>query len=275
MSVVAVGMVRDEVDVIAGVVRHWATQVDHVVVADNLSTDGTRDVLHQLARELPLTVVDDPDPAYRQADKMTALAALAAAQLGAKWVVPCDADELWYALDGRRVADVLADTDQPVLWVPIYNHLRTVLDLPDQDPFRSMVWRQAEPQPTLGKVAFRWEPGARIHQGNHGVDLPAADPYGLFADPQQVIPDSGLALRHFPVRSAQHLITKARNGAAAYAAAPDLPPEAGAHWRAWGEILDTYGEGALRAAYREHWLYMSPVDAGLVRDPAPYHGGVT
>lgn len=264
-SVIGVTMVRDERDVIRGVIEHMCGEVDHVIVADNLSADGTSDILAEMARQLPLTVVADTEPGYYQGFKMTALANQAAA-MGAVIVVPFDADEIWYGVDGRRVADVLVEQTWPVVSVPIINHFATWLDVEDDDPFRAMVWRQQTPQ-ELRKVAFRWEPGAAIHQGNHGVDLPSLPPdlaaIGALREPV-------VALRHFPIRSAAQMITKGRNGAAAYAAAPDLPPEFGGHWKAWGQILDTYGEGGLHEAYREHWRHKSPVDIGLIRDPAPY-----
>ena len=109
---------------------------------------------------------------------------------------------------------------------------------------------------------FRWQPGAVIHQGNHGVTLPTGERGGL-----QV-----LRVHHFPVRSPAQYLRKARNGAAAYAAAPDVA--GGDHWKSWGRMTDEQ----LEQAYAEHWYYNSPADVGrvrgdglgLVRDPAPY-----
>lgn len=247
-------MVRDEADVIEGTLRHMADEVDHLLVADNLSTDGTREILHKLAAELPLTVVDDPDPAYFQSRKMSALADLAAAS-GAVWIVAFDADEIWYA--PHRISDVLAGLDCPIAHAVLYNHLRTAADVDDSDPFRSMVWRQPTPAP-LPKVAFRWEPGSVIHQGNHGVTLPSGG-----------IGVPALEIRHFPYRSAAQFVAKAVNGAAAYAAT-DLPEHQGAHWRAYGEVHKLLGEAGLEEVYRTHFRYESPTDAGLICDPAPY-----
>jgi hypothetical protein len=260
MSTVGISMVRNEADVIEPVVRHMATQVDALIVADNGSTDGTREILDQLTREMPLTVVDDPVVGYYQSEKMTALAARAALS-GAVWIVPFDADEVWYAPCGARVADALAALPAfaRVVQAPLYNHLCTALDEPTGGPFERLVWRQQEPG-ALPKVAVRWEPGVVIEQGNHGVQLPG--------EPTE--PSIGvLELRHFPIRSAEHLILKARQGAAAYRAAPELAEDLGAHWRAWGRILDQGGEDAIREVFREHWWYRSPVDAGLIYDPAP------
>src|SRR4051812_46619587 len=97
-------MVKDEADVIEGTIRHMADEVDQLLVADNGSTDGTRDILVKLALELQFTVVDDPDPGYEQSRKMSALAELAASH-GATWIVPFDADELWLAED--RIKTIL------------------------------------------------------------------------------------------------------------------------------------------------------------------------
>src|SRR5262245_51477569 len=94
-------MVKDEADIIGFTVARMFGQVDEIIIADNGSTDGTRELLEQL----PVQLVDDPDPAYYQSRKMTDLAARAAAA-GAEWVIPFDADEVWYSPFGR-ISDVL------------------------------------------------------------------------------------------------------------------------------------------------------------------------
>lgn len=248
-------MVRDEADVIEGTLRHMAGEVDWLLVADNGSTDGTRDLLDKLADELPLTVIDDPEPAYYQSQKMSALAEQAAAS-GATWIVPFDADELWLAED--RLRNVLRQCPYQAATAQLFNHFATAIDPEGDDPFRTIVWRQRDAAP-LPKVAFRWEPGAVIRQGNHSVDLPssASTVAGL------------IQIRHFPYRSADQFIRKARNGADAYRAT-DLPVTEGAHWRAYGDLLDRYGEDTLGDVYREHFWFLSPTDSDLVLDPAPY-----
>lgn len=256
MSVVGIAMVKDEADVIAGTLRHMADEVDRLIVADNGSTDGTRDILADLARELPLKVENDPVPAYYQSEKMTAMADRAHAA-GATWIVPFDADELWYAPDRIRLVLAGLPAEVTIAQATLYNHLRTAVDLDDPDPFRSMVWRQRHPG-ALPKVAVRWAPGAVIHQGNHGADHP---------NPVTV---TALELRHFPARSAEQFTSKSLNGAAAYATATNLPADMGAHWRSYGQLVEAHGEQVLADVFREHWWYLSPTDSGLVHDPAPY-----
>jgi hypothetical protein len=263
VQTLAVMMVKDEGDVIGGTVEHLVDEVDHIFVADNASTDGTRDILATLERDHPgVHVFDDPDPAYYQSEKMTALAALAAEAVGdpEPWIVPVDADELWY-WDGDRIAVELQQITERIVAAPIFNHFTTDVDPPATHfPFESIVYRQAAAG-ALPKVAFRWEPGAVIHQGNHGVTLPSGR--------MSAAPGHGLKIRHFPYRSLAQFILKARNGAAAYAAT-DLPVSEGAHWREYGALFEQGGWEALADVYNTWFHFKTPVTSGLVHDPAPF-----
>lgn len=264
----AVSMMRDEVDVAGAVVRHMAEEgVDGIIVADNRSVDGTRAELEAAKADVEarlgilVLVVDDPEVGYYQADKMTALAADAASH-GATWIVPFDADELWWH-PRDRVAVVLRDfpLEVRVVDAEIVNYFATAIDPPVDSgcPFEVLQWHQRKPG-MLPKVAFRWAPNARIGQGNHDV---------LFVDESAPGHVFGLRIAHFPYRSAEHFERKARNGAEAYAAT-DLPEHQGAHWRSYGQLLEAYGPEALHRVYREHFWFHSPVDSGLVHEPAPY-----
>lgn len=269
IETVAVGMVRDEGDVIAGTLRHLAGEVHRILVADNRSIDGTRETIVGLIDEgLPITLVDDLDPAYYQADKMTALAAAAAAWYpddNPPWIVPFDADEVWTTTDDDPVhmaLDGIWRAGYNIAVATLYDHYVTALDddspIGCPDPFRSMVWRAGAPAP-LPKVAFRYTPGAKIHQGNHRVTLPGVmEPRGGL-----------LRVDHFPYRSQEQMVHKARNGAEAYAAT-DLPDDMGAHWRQYGEILARLGDEGIHEVFREHFFYLSPGDRGMVREPARY-----
>jgi len=270
--VVAVCMARDEEDVIRSTVAHMLDEVDAVIVADNLSTDGTRAILDELAAGAGgrLLVVEDNDPAYRQSQKMTALALRARLDLGAEWVVPFDADEWWYSPFGR-IADVLAEVAPQWLITPapLFDHVSTALDPAEIDPIARLGWRRHEPNP-LPKVAARWRADLVIEQGNHGAHY--AGRGTMF--------DELLVVRHFPYRSPEQVIRKVRNGAAAYAAAGDsLPMSFGAHWRQWGQILDDLGEQAIEELYHTWYWRAEPraqletpdgeIQPALIFDPAP------
>src|SRR5688500_11811701 len=101
-------MAKDEADVAVGLVLHTLGEVDAMVVADNMSSDGTYELLLGLAADFPhrLIVVRDREVAYLQSQKMTRLAEFAVQTLDAEWIVPVDFDELWWSPAGR-LRDVL------------------------------------------------------------------------------------------------------------------------------------------------------------------------
>lgn len=232
VTVVAVGMIKDESDVIVHTLRHLLEEVDAVVVADNLSTDGTSDALRVAQEKFPdrVLVLNDDEPGYYQSQKMTHLANVARREFGADWVVPFDADEWWYSPFGR-LGDVLEEVAPQWLAVPatVYDHVVTGADDVSQaNPYLRLEWRRPEPL-KLPKVACRWRDDLVIEQGNHGASYQG----------RATLFDPLLVVRHFPYRSLEQFIRKARNGAAAYAAAGERLPETyGAHWRGWGRLTD-------------------------------------
>ena len=252
--VVGISMCKDEADVIEATVRHLAAEVDELIVADNRSGDGTREILAALAEDLPLTVLDDPDPAYFQSAKMSRLAALAA-DTGADWVVPFDADELWYSPFGR-IADVLAEHPGTAIFTAdLYDHVATGKDPAQGTVPERMGWRRRKPAP-LQKVAVAPRPAVTIEQGNHGAH------YG--AHRGATLPGL-LVVRHYPYRSPEQMIRKARNGAAAYAAT-DLPETDGQHWRDYGRLSDEQLADVFRTWF---WVADPAQDESLIFDPVP------
>jgi glycosyltransferase involved in cell wall biosynthesis len=253
MTVVAVCMAKDEADIIGASVAHMLTQVDRVIVADNGSTDGTRAILDQLDVDL----LDDPDVAYLQSEKTTALAQIARSDHHADWIVPFDADEVWYSPFGR-IADVLEGIEPQwlVAAARLYDHVATAQDPDDPDPVGRIGWRRPDPVP-LPKVACRWRDDLTIEQGNHGARY----------DGGATIRDGLLVVRHFPYRSAEQFVRKARNGAAAYNAT-NLPPEVGAHWRQYGAIAEAHGDDACADIFRTWFWSADPEQDQLIFDTA-------
>lgn len=253
--IVGIAMIRDEADIIEHTVTKMLAQVDEVIVADNLSSDGTRDILDSL----PIIVVDDKESGYHQSRKMTRLAHLAADK-GATWVVPFDADEVWYAPFHERVADLLEGLAPQWFTAETksYDHVATAVDSSEPNPLLRLGWRRREPLP-MGKVACRVKPDLVIEQGNHSASYTGGAT--RFTD--------HLVIRHYPYRSVEQFIRKARNGAEAYRAT-DLPENLGAHWRQWGDLLDANGEEALGDVFRAWYWSVDPgADPSLLFDPCP------
>lgn len=236
-------------------------QVDHVIVGDN-STDGTQDVLRDLVREgLPVTVLDDPLPNFRQSEVMNEYAQRAADR-GASWVVPFDMDEAWYAVEGR-IADRLAELPAAALLVPAANltHGVTALDdVTEPDPMTRMEWRSTSQLP-LPKVACRPLPTLEIAHGNHsasyrGIRFPLSAAGVLQA-------------RHFPYRSADQFVKRVE---IAWPMLRDsgLQRSHGIHMWEYGELLDRDGPDGLRDWFQWGMTFHDPEsDPNLVRDPLP------
>lgn len=270
--VVGVTMVRDELDVLPATLAHMLAECDAVIVADNGSTDGTYEMLMDEARRLngPLLVLTDFEVGYYQSRKVTRLAGVARDELGAEWVVPWDADEVWLSRGGERVADALAALPESVLVAEadLWDHVSTARDPDDPNPVRRMRWRRSAPA-ALPKVAVRARRDVTIAQGNHSASFDGVDLPGRACNL--------LTVRHFPYRSAAQTVRKVRNGAEAYAATV-LGEAEGAHWRGWGAILADEGERAIEDLYLKwHWreeprrplAIDGELQPPLVLDPAP------
>lgn len=270
MKLVAIGMVKDEEDVIERVLWNVARQgADLIVLYDNLSEDRTPAILRKLDGHVGpalLEVYTDWEQGYYQSRKMTELAAYALKRYPdeAVWVWPFDADEVWsYAAGTVRDALEEQPTSVGLVGAMVFNRYETALDSDEDDhPFDRMIWR---PERSLGlpKVIARGVPGLVIAQGNHSAWVATeAGRARAFAEPTVI-----LRVDHFPYRGADHFVRKARNGARAYAAT-DLSEDEGRHWREYGAALEEHGEEALKAHYRAHFYYPDPEGAGLIRDPA-------
>lgn len=253
-------LVKDEDDIIEHTLNHLKEQVDHVIVADNGSTDHTLGILNRLAKEDEawLDYRHDPEVGYYQSAKTTALAR-EALERGFRWVLPCDADEYWYAPDGRPIRDWLDGLapDVQIVRAAMFNHIPTVLDPTTGTPFQRIGWRKREPQELkFGKVCCRTRPDLRIDMGNHSAQTGGT-----------ALEIPGLAVRHYSWRSPEQYVRKIRNGARAYAAT-DMPPGTGLHWRMFG-MPDHPDFTAQVAAHYHEWFCSRDPDAddSLVYDP--------
>lgn len=224
-------LVRDEVDIVEANIRYHLEQgVDHIIVTDNVSVDGTTDIVQDFVRQGVATYVHEPDLTYEQSKWVSRMAALASAA-GANWVINGDADEFWLPAGGgnlRRWFDKLRWPN--LVFAPRHDF---VCREDDEQPFwRRMVYRKKQSTNALGfplppKVAHRARPGLVIAQGNHAVS-------GFtWTRPQR----SGLEILHFPLRSACQYIRKIRNGGSSYAANTDASQTVGMAWRRQYEEL--------------------------------------
>lgn len=258
-------MTKNSEDIIYSSMLHLAEEgVDGIIVSDNMSTDKTREELEKVRGVLKnsscqFIIYNDNEIGYYQSEKMTDLAHNAHKLFGADWVIPMDDDEVWYSHEGR-ISDVINDLppDIDVIEADLYNHFPTALDPENINPFESIVWRQID-KGSLPKVAIKYHKDMIIRQGNHSVSLPFVPKVSKC-----------LEIRHFPYRTWEQFKNKAINGAAAYKAT-NLPENVGGHWRQYNSLLEKWGDDVVeREVFRRFFYFYSPVDNGMILDPAPF-----
>ena len=235
-KIAIVSMVRNEADVIESFVRHNLQVADALYIIDHASTDGTGEILQQLAAEgLPLVVQRYDGIAQLQAELLTALMAQAFAD-GAALVLPLDADEfIWPAAGGSlqpvRTALQALDTAQVYSW----SWVRCRLTQPEQAQDRLLPARPAQRAAVpeqLGKVIIgrkAWEEThCQLAQGNHHAVIMGE------SGPARLVPVSitGVFLAHFPWRSQQQAAAKAALGWLANVAKYSRQTTKANHWQA-------------------------------------------
>jgi len=256
MTTFAVSMMKNEIDIAPYTVEHTLSQVDHMIVADNLSSDGTREELDRLSNVYDnLTVVYDDDPAYNQSEKTTRLVDMAH-RMGATHILIVDADEYWQANDGGRIADMFLKFPRHTLFpAKMMNFYPTGLDLEEKSPFDRIQWRSRELN-ALDKVAFLGGRGTVVDMGAHSISRRK----GFRERPMQNM----LSVRHYPYRSPEQFIQKVVQGGIALDLT-DLAPEQGAHWREYYNLYKREGPKVLEDVFYRFFHFSDT--SGLVHDP--------
>ncbi|MFC7404639.1 glycosyltransferase family 2 protein [Georgenia alba] len=242
-------MVRDEVDIVAANVEHHLAQgIDHLIVTDNGSVDGTVDVLESYAGSGRLTLLHEPIQKKQQAKVVTRMARQAH-RMGADWVIHLDADEFWVASDrSTPIPDVLRETPESdgVLVADRHNLVgQGSMAGKGEEPWSPrMIWKDTESlaangNKILGKVAHRSSRFVRVAQGLH-------DAKGV--RPRRKVMTDRLEVLHVPWRSYGQFYAKTENSGTAYAANKNpLNLRMGKHLRADYKLLRS---GQLEETYR-------------------------
>ena len=209
MTLVMTLLARDEIDVVdAWLAFHLNAGVDLVIATDNLSQDGTTEVLEEYARSGQVHLIREPGEDLRQDEWVTRMARLAATQYSADWVINSDADEFWWPR-GASLSQVLAAV--PPRYGTVGAFLRVFCPLSGDDDFAErMTVRFSALAPIndpaslykpIRKIIHRGHPEIRLTRGNHAlVDSPFAPLRGWFP----------IECFHFPLRSVEQCAHKAK-----------------------------------------------------------------
>jgi hypothetical protein len=257
MKLVMTLLVRDEQDILADNLRfHLDRGVDHFIVTDNLSVDGTRDILRDYEAQSLVTYIHQPEDTYAQHAWVTRMAREAVTEHGADWVINNDSDEFWWpeagdlkttlsAVDARWQAVSVARSNFPPRHRADSGHFAEVMTVREA---RSL---NALGNPLPPKVCHRGFADIEVEQGAHGVWRKGER---LEAGEAPII------ILHFPARTYSQFANKIAKGGAAYARNAYLPPGVGSTWRKLSEVLK---QGGLPEYFDSLCLDQQEVNEGL------------
>ena len=235
-------MIRNDADIVEAFVRHSLRLLDHLFVIVHCPEDGTGKILKALHEErLPMTLVFDDEPAFLQGERLTWLARQVHAALPSDFIFPIDADEFIVPAERTAIESALAELppEAPAARIRLRTFVPTADDPPDEPhPLKRIRFRVGE-ETRVDKVvltrAFASDPSLVIDHGNHGLKRIGAKAIQLPLPPLK-----GIALAHYPVRSANQVTNKTIIGYLAHIASgrPEFEEQRIAtHWRRCYEDL--------------------------------------
>ncbi|MDO8948681.1 MAG: glycosyltransferase family 2 protein [Desulfocapsaceae bacterium] len=230
MRLIGVSMVKNEIDIIEYFVRHNLKFLDALLIIDNGSIDGTREMLSKLMSEekLPIAIFDAPEMGHCQSEKTTELASRTDQFLQSDFILVLDADEFIMTSSRQELESSLSklppETAGRVKWKTY------VLTIGDQTTnaniFERITHRRAKENPQYHKVVipknFSKDSDNIIADGNHYLKNKKHQ------IPHQIIAE--FAIAHFPVRSLKQLKLKILLGWLGYLVKKPKKNE-GYHWK--------------------------------------------
>lgn len=242
---------NEEEFLIENILFHLSMGVDQFIVTDNLSHDGTMDILREFEKAGVVKIIIERNQNYDQYRWVTRMACMARDEMGADWIINNDADEFWYcptrnlkdAITGRK--ENILTCQRFTLWPsdaslqdPSYRFYRNILRANHQFKKRGTERQIATIFEEHFKAMHSAEGFTEVHQGNHWVTM--KNPLsGLTGD---------VTIYHFPFTTYAKFESKIRVGGEAYLRNKELPPVVGSHWRKYYDLLE---QGKLREKYDE------------------------
>jgi hypothetical protein len=228
-------LVRDEIDIIErNIDFHLRCGIEHFVVTDNGSVDGTRDVLADFERRLgkSFVVIDDPEPGYYQSQLVNRMIPIAKRLFRPRWIISSDADEFWYPESGRY--DTEFDGTKNILKC----YWRNLL------PRTNVSWQDFTDVGEMPGYSDRMCKLLCVARGLHGMYFGNHESRSI---PHIAAPSENIRVYHYPIRSYSQFERKVVQGHRAMLKAA-APPGTGWHWL---EYYQAWESGRLPQMYEE------------------------
>jgi hypothetical protein len=228
-------VVRDEIDIIGqNIDFHRRMGIEHFVVTDNGSVDGTRDVLADFKRRMgeSIVVIDDAEPAHRQSARVERMIRVAKQKFRPRWIIASDADEFWYPASGRYDSEI--DGRKNILNCYWHNFL----------PRPDVPWQQFTDVGEMPGYHGRMSKAFCLARGLMGMYSGNHESRSI---PHIAARSENIGVYHYPVRSYEQLERKVVQGHRA-AVKASFETSAAWHWRGYYEAWEN---GKLRQVYEE------------------------
>lgn len=229
MRIIGVCRTFNENDIVESVLRHTLMIVDHIIVMDDSSFDGTIDIIESMIKEgLNITLINKKSVSFDEKNRNTELYVLASNEYDADWVLYFDADEFY---DTRKINNDLKSylknipIQNECVVCDMYNYTDTVFDNKEElNVPKRLLWRTKDIVP-VHKIIVRGKlDGVTIVAGNHYGYV-----YGLGMNPYK---QTDVFFAHYPRRSGWQEISKWVVGRLKITAAGQEAREAGSHYTA-------------------------------------------
>jgi Glycosyl transferase family 2 len=228
-------LVRDEIDIIEqNIDFHLGLGIEHFVVTDNGSVDGTRDILADFQRRLgkSIVIIDDAEPVHHQSVRVDRMIQVAKKEFRPRWIISSDADEFWYPASGRYDSEI--DGRKNVLNCYWHNFL----------PRPNMPWQEFTDIGEMPGYHGRMSKTFCLARGLVGMYKGNHESRSI---PRVISRSDNIRVYHYPVRSYEQFERKVVQGHRASVKALD-PESANFHWRAYYE---SWENGRLPQLYEE------------------------
>jgi hypothetical protein len=249
--------IKDEVEIVAATIAQlFAVGVDHVIACDYGSTDGTVNVLHQLAEDRSISVIETPeeplDPTTRGQSKLRQIR-----DAEADWALITDADEFWVTRSGS-IKELLGGGTNGFLHVPRYNVPLSAAGLHLPQPLEPRTYDElllsVEPVPDFAaKVdepgALPWIIGSRtnpktLFRVDGALAISAGDHWIVMRDDEQPTTVTEVLIAHAPLTTYARFERKVRSAETLLRDQPEFF-EGGRGWH-WRYTVEQYQAGRLR-----------------------------
>lgn len=224
--VAAVTIVKNESDILELFIKHNSDLIDQFYIIDHFSSDGTAEIIDKM-KDAGFNVcrLAAKNRVFYQSKETTDVVNALGRGAEFDYIIPLDADEFLPPLEKRDFHHILRSHISPqqagkmqwITYCPISDDY-----FERKFPLNSgFVTRSYEPQ-EYNKVVIGADLAKNcvLTEGNHGVRV---------LKRRVLLEDTGIALQHVPIRSAEQLIQKILVGTYTRMAKPNRNPKKGFH----------------------------------------------